>query len=516
MQNTGILVVGAGIAGLSFAIDAALRCPDKTITVLAKGGPDESSSWNAQGGGLAVVTGPKDLPAYHIEDTLKAGDGLCDRQVVESVVREAPVYLNKLLQMGVCFDRDRDGNLSLGREGGHSKHRIVHCKDATGKALIQTLLAKAMALPNIKVLPHHFAIDLIIGSNHLGNKICYGAAVISPNQPKASLFSAAATVLATGGLGQAYQSTTNPMAATGDGIAMAARAGVHISDMEFIQFHPTALYEPNHSPVFLISEAVRGYGAWLINTTGERFMLRYDSRAELASRDIVARAIETEMERTGTSYMHLDCRHLPESGLKTQFPNIYNYCKKVGLDIHKELVPISPAAHYCCGGIVTNEWGQTNLEHLYAIGECACTGLHGANRLASNSLLEAVVYAGRSHKHATNWDRPMPLDQKVIPEKAYSFNTKAGEYDGNLALLRATVQGIMTKYAGLKRTNSGLAYALGEVSLYAQQLEELLAERPMSVQLGELRNIIEVSKLVIAQSIKRKENRGVYWNQSLM
>ena len=407
-MQTDFLVIGSGIAGLTYALKVANAFPDKTITIVTKTQSDETNTKYAQGGIAGVMDFDKDSFNKHIDDTLIAGDGLCNRAVVEIVVKEGVERIQEIIEWGAQFDKDKDGEFALGREGGHSEFRILHHKDVTGKEMERALLEAISRQPNIQLLSHCFVLD-IITQHHVGFLItkstpdieCYGVYVLNLNTQKIEKIVSTITLLATGGNGQVYRTTTNPAIATGDGIAMVYRAKGRIEIMEFIQFHPTALYEPGvrgHS--FLITEAVRGDGGILRNHNGEAFMERYDERKDLAPRDIVARAIDNEMKINGTEHVYLDCRHFSKEKFIEHFPNIYEKCLHIGIDIEQDMIPVAPAAHYSCGGIKTDEWARTSIKNLYAAGECASTGLHGANRLASNSLLEAMVFAHRAYKQS--------------------------------------------------------------------------------------------------------------------
>ncbi|HEY0273523.1 MAG TPA: L-aspartate oxidase, partial [Chitinophaga sp.] len=407
MEQVDFLVIGSGIAGLTYALKVAEQCPDKKVMIITKTREDETNTKYAQGGVAVVNDLEHDSFEKHIEDTLIAGDGLCNPRVVEIVVTEGPQRVNEIIAWGTNFDKEENGGYSLGREGGHSVFRVIHHKDVTGQEIERALLTEIHKRKNISLVTHCFVVDLIT-QHHLGYLVtkstpdveCYGVYVLNQRTKRIEKILARITLLATGGNGQVYRTTTNPVIATGDGVAMVYRAKGRIENMEFIQFHPTALYEPGVSNAFLITEAVRGDGAILRNHAGEDFMHRYDSRLSLAPRDIVARAIDSEMKRTGYEHLYLDCRHMDREKFIHHFPNIYEKCKSIGIDINKDMIPIAPAAHYSCGGIKTNEVGKTSINHLYACGECASTGLHGANRLASNSLLEAMVFAHRCYLEA--------------------------------------------------------------------------------------------------------------------
>lgn len=519
MPTTDFLVIGSGIAGLSYALKVASSCPDKKVTIITKADDSESNTKYAQGG-IAVALNENDSFEEHIQDTLKAGDGLCDEEVVSFVIEEGPQRLNELLELGAQFDVKDTGELDLGREGGHSSNRIIHHKDVTGREMERALLNKAYALGNIDILSHHFVIDLIT-DHHLEESLidkstqlsCYGAYVLNHKTNQIEKHSAKIILLASGGAGQVYGHTTNPMIATGDGIAMAYRAKADICDMEFVQFHPTALYQPNESPAFLISEAVRGFGARLRTKEGKEFMHKYDHRKELASRDIVAKAIDSELKLSGDEHVFLDCTHLHIEDFKSHFPNIYKKCKTLGIDVKKDWIPVVPAAHYFCGGIKVDHSGRTAVKNLFACGECARTGLHGANRLASNSLLEAIVFAERCHIQALH---EINLSCHLI--KIPKWNEEGTITPKELVLIshnKKELQAIMRDYVGIVRSNERLQRALKRLELLYTETEILYRSSKLSPQLCELRNMITVGYLIVNQSLQRKENRGTFWNISL-
>lgn len=516
--KTDILILGSGIAGLTIAIKTAMAYPDRKIFVVTKAQESESNTKYAQGG-IAVVWDKLDSFKSHIDDTLKAGDFINDVDVVNMVIKEAPGCLEKLINWGAEFDIDTKGELDLGKEGGHSANRIIHHKDITGLEIELTLLEQIAQLSNITVLPYHFAIDLITEHHTEGRKIisaeeeinCFGAYIMNQKNQSIDTYIAAVTILATGGIGQVYASTTNPTIATGDGIGMAFRAKAKVEEMEFVQFHPTALYKPGESPSFLISEAVRGFGAYLRNKEGVRFMLAIDERAELASRDIVARAINMEMLRTGDECVYLDCTHLDAEKFKNHFPNIYDKCMRIGVDIEKDFIPVVPASHYLCGGISVNKKGKTSIANLYACGECSRTGLHGANRLASNSLLEALVYAQKIAEDIIANPSYFNPKKVAIPE----WNEEGTTEPDELILIthnRKMVQTIMSNLVAIVRSKERLEKALDQLNYLYQDTEKLYAKSKLSPQLCELRNLNAIAFLIVTQSLARKENKGAFYS----
>jgi L-aspartate oxidase len=517
--RTDFLVIGSGIAGLTFAIKIAESFPEKKVLIVTKADESESNTKYAQGGIAVVIDKVEDSFQKHIDDTMKAGAGINDRAVVEMVVKEGPARLREFIEWGAQFDTRENGKINLGKEGGHSENRIVHHKDITGFELEQTLIKKISKLPNITVNQHCFAIDLIT-QHHLGIEVkrndqinCYGAYVLDQRSHRINSIVARFTVMATGGVGQVYQTTTNPSIATGDGIAMAYRAKAKISDMEFIQFHPTALYEPGKSPAFLISEAVRGYGAYLRDHQGNRFVFDYDPRGELASRDIVAKAIDSEMKKAGVDFVYLDCSHLDQEDFKKHFPTIYDKCMRMDIDPSKDMIPVVPAAHYLCGGIDVDMNGRTSIQQLYACGEVSKTGLHGANRLASNSLLEAVVYAHRIAEDVAKREREFDF-KEGIPDWDAMGTTDPRE----LVLInhtRSEVQQTMSKFVGIVRSDDRLERTQKRHQLWYEETEDLYENTTISVPLCELRNLISVAYLITQQSIQRKKNIGGFYNITL-
>ena len=517
--QTDFLVIGSGIAGLTFAIKIAEKFPRKKVLIITKSDESESNTKYAQGGIAVVIDRVEDSFKKHIEDTMKAGAGINDPEVVEMVVKEGPARLRELIDWGAQFDSKANGEIKLGREGGHSEYRIVHHKDITGYELEQTLLGKVNALKNIEIDQHCFAIDLIT-QHHLGTDVrrngdinCYGAYVLDQHSHRIQKVVSRFTIMATGGVGHAYQTTTNPSIATGDGIAMAYRAKAKISDMEFIQFHPTALYEPGKSPAFLISEAVRGYGAYLRDHNKHRFVYDYDERGELASRDIVAKAIDSEMKRSGDEYVYLDCTHLDAEAFKVDFPNIYEKCMTMDIDISKDLIPVVPAAHYLCGGINVDKNGRSSINQLYACGEVSRTGLHGANRLASNSLLEAVVYAHRIAEDVEKREALIAFADGIPDWDAF------GTQDPRELVLinhtRSEVQQTMSKFVGIVRSDDRLERTSKRHQLWYEETEDLYENTTLSVPLCELRNLISIAYLITQQSILREENIGGFYNITL-
>ncbi len=520
MHSCDILIIGSGIAGLSTAIQLAERRPDLTITVLTKVNEGESNTRYAQGGVAAVWDVEVDNFEKHIADTLDAGDGLCDLDIVRIVVEEGPRRVQEVIDWGARFDRERDDarEYNLGREGGHSENRILHYKDLTGWEIQRTISARADASPNINVLEHYFCVDLIT-QHHLGHVVtkatpnitCFGAYALNKLTGQIELLRARTTVVATGGAGQVYRATTNPVIATGDGIAMAYRAKAHVSNMEFVQFHPTSLYNPaGDNPAFLVSEAVRGEGGILKTERGEEFMDKYDARGSLAPRDIVARAIDKEMKERGAECMWLDCRHIDATHFRTHFPTILDKCLSIGIDPAKQMIPVTPACHYMCGGIAVDAFGHSNIRRLYACGECTATGLHGANRLASNSLLEAMVFAKRIAE-----DILLNVDRIELREELPAWDAEGTVAPPELVLITQTLKElkeIMSAYVGIVRTDVREARAERRIMLLYQETERLYANTVISPQLCELRNLITIGHLVTRMAAMRHESRGLHFN----
>jgi L-aspartate oxidase len=513
-STSDFLVIGSGIAGLTFALDAAAS---GTVTLVTKRGRDESNTKYAQGG-IAAVFAPDDSAEDHVRDTLDAGAGLCHEVVADLCAREGPTRVLELLERGARFDRD-GGKLALTREGGHSARRVVHAADATGAEVERALIERAARHPNIRVLEHHTAIDLILLSRFGGPDLCGGAYVLDEKAPfsgagdgKSHVVEthlARATVLATGGAGKVYLYTTNPDVATGDGVAMAYRAGAEVANMEFYQFHPTCLFHPL-AKSFLISEALRGEGAILRLPDGTAFMGQHDPRKDLAPRDIVARAIDFEMKRTGSECVYLDITHRPATFVRDHFPTILAQCLKFGIDITKEPIPVVPAAHYMCGGITTDLHGRTTLPALWAIGECACTGLHGANRLASNSLLEGLVFG---HRAAVRLSAQIAeLRQSPFPDvpEWQTGNAVASDEEVVVAHNWDELRRTMWNYVGIVRSNARLRRAARRIALLQEEILEYYWKHLVTRDLLELRNIATVAELIVSCASSRHESRGLH------
>ncbi|MFH1122489.1 MAG: L-aspartate oxidase [Pseudomonadota bacterium] len=515
--ETDYLVMGTGIAGLTFALEAART---GTVAIVTKKERMETSTNYAQGG-IASVFDPDDSPELHIKDTLESGDGLCNEEIVRMVVRDGPARIRELMSLGVGFTHQPTNQemLDLGMEGGHTRRRIVHTKDRTGQEVEKALLQQVEENKNITIYENHVAIDLITKTKMIKRGIvisetretCWGVYVLDVNKNRVVTFSARITVLATGGAGKVYLYTSNPDIASGDGVAIGYRAGVKVANMEFVQFHPTCLYHPM-AKSFLISEAVRGEGGVLVDSNGNRFMERYHPLKDLALRDIVARSIDLELKKTGEPCVYLDISHRPAGFIKERFPHIYETCLHYQIDITKEPIPVVPAAHYMCGGLLTDENGLTNIGNLYAIGEVACTGLHGANRLASNSLLEALVFAKRAalrsledltgNRHvpftkAPLWDSGSATDSEESVVVSHNWDE---------------IRRFMWNYVGIVRTNKRLARAMSRAKIIQEEIKEYYWDFKVTRDLLELRNLAQVAELIIACASLRKESRGLHYN----
>lgn len=507
------LVIGSGIAGMSFALKVA-----KTgrVALVCKTTLSEANTALAQGGVASVTNTLVDDFSKHIEDTMIAGDWLSDKAAVEKVVTEAPSQIQELIGWGVDFDKNENGEFDLHREGGHSEFRILHHQDNTGYEIQESLIKAVRANPNIDIFEHHFAVE-ICTQHHLGKIVtrrtsditCYGAYVLDESTGSVNTFLSKVTLMATGGCGAVYRTTTNPLVATGDGIAMVYRAKGTVQDMEFVQFHPTALYHPGDRPSFLITEAMRGYGAVLRTLDGKEFMHKYDERLSLAPRDIVARAIDNEMKTRGDDHVYLDVTHKDPEETKHHFPNIYKKCLSLGIDITKDYIPVAPAAHYLCGGIKVDLNACSSIRRLYAVGECSCTGLHGGNRLASNSLIEAVVYADAAAKHSMEH-----INEYTYREDIPEWNDEGTQHPEEMVLITQSekeVGQIMGTYVGIVRSNLRLDRAWNRLDILYEETEKLFKSSKVSRKICELRNIINVGYLIMRQAKERHESRGLHY-----
>ena len=519
--ETDFLIIGSGVAGLTFALKVARH---GTVALVTKKGIMDSNTARAQGG-IASVFGKLDSFDLHIEDTLTSGDGLCNREVVEMVVRGGPERIRELIDLGVQFniseeEKDPSGpSLDLGREGGHSRKRIVHADDMTGLELETVLANHVFANGNIEVYENHIAIDLITVSTRMKRGMvttthedfCCGAYVLDSQTNTVHTFNGGITLLASGGAGKVYLYTSNPDIATGDGMAMCYRAGATLANLEFVQFHPTCLYHPD-AKNFLISEAVRGDGGILVDTSGRRFMEEYDPQKDLACRDVVARAIDTELKKSGDDSVFLDISHKPADFVKQRFPNLYGKCLDFGVDMTAEPIPVVPAAHYMCGGVATDMLGRTDIRRLYAIGETACTGLHGANRLASNSLCEALVYAAAAAKQAVN--ELQSINSELTP--APSPWDEVGTTDSDELIMVShnwdEIRRCMWNYVGIVRSDKRLARAKRRIDNIQAEIDEYYWGFRVATDLIELRNIAMVAELIVKCALHRKESRGLHYN----
>ena len=531
---TDFLIIGSGIAGLSLALK--LSSVGKVLVITKK--QKAESNTNYAQGGIASVLGDDDKFELHIKDTLECGAGLCHRDTVEKIVREGPNSIHELIEYGVKFTKKR-GKLILGKEGGHSRNRIVHSKDLTGKEIERALLYDISKNKNIKILEYFYAVDLLTERNtKSGNpsnlnfgkrqskknnkqKNCYGIYAFNVKSGNIEKIISRKTILATGGLGQVYLHTTNPAIATGDGFAMAYRAGCELGNMEFVQFHPTSLYEKeveDDTQVFLISEAVRGAGAVLRKKNGEEFMQNYDERRSLAPRDIVARAIDNELKKSGDAFVYLDLSPIGPKNIKNNFPNIYEKCLNKGLDITKEMIPVVPAAHYACGGIMIDLNGRTNIHNLFACGEVSMTGVHGANRLASNSLLEGVVFANDIYNYIKNDFSKQASVRELIDTRndILDWDDSGTENTDEWILIshnKHEIKEIMSDYVGIVRNTYRLKRAFRRIKMMKEEIKEFYNRTRVNVELLELRNLVTVAYIIIKSAMKRKESRGLHYKQ---
>jgi len=512
-KKVDFLVIGSGIAGLSYALKVAAH---GKVLITTKSNAEETATKYAQGGIAAVMYTP-DTYEKHIRDTMIAGDELSDPEIVRITITESTERVKELIDWGTQFDKEESGRYNLAKEGGHSEHRVLHHKDKTGLEIERALLEQVKKHPNIEVWENHFAVD-IITQHHLGvditrrtrNVSCFGAYILDPDSGDIHTILARITMLATGGSGMVYNTTTNPKIATGDGIAMAYRAKGLVENMEFIQFHPTSLYNPGEKPSFLITEALRGFGGILKTRAGDEFMQKYDERQSLAPRDIVARAIDNELKLSGDDHVCLDCTHLDSNELINHFPTIYAKCLSINIDITKEMIPVIPAAHYICGGIKVDASSMSSIQHLFASGECASTGLHGANRLASNSLLESAVFSHRASIQSINLFNNIEFNDDV-PD----WNAEGTVLNEEMILITQSMkelQSIMTNYVGIVRSKLRLKRALDRLEIIYRETEELYNRSVLTVSICELRNLINIAYLIIKMAASRKESRGLHYS----
>jgi L-aspartate oxidase len=512
-KRVDFLVIGSGIAGLTFALKVARY---GKVCIVTKSKVDDTATSYAQGG-IAAVTYTPDSYEKHIQDTILCGDGLCDEKIVRITITESTERIRELIKWGTKFDKTKTGKYDLAKEGGHSEYRVLHHKDSTGREIENTLLEQVKSHPNIEILEGHFSID-ILTQHHLGVEVnkrsegitCFGAYVLNPRTHLIDTILSKVTLIATGGAGHVYSTTTNPTVSTGDGIAMVYRAKGIVDNMEFIQFHPTALYNPGEKPSFLITEALRGFGAILRNVDEKEFMQKYDPRLSLAPRDIVARAIDNELKITGEDFVYLDCRHLNKNDLIHNFPSIYAKCLSIGIDITRDMIPVVPAAHYTNGGIRVDEFARSSILNLYASGEVSCTGLHGANRLASNSLLESIVFSHRASQHAIKQIGSVDYCEE-IPE----WNAEGMVFNEEMILITQSLrelQSIMSSYVGIVRSNLRLQRALDRLKIIYRETEDLYNKSILTNRICELRNLINVAYLIIKMAMQRKESRGLHYS----
>jgi L-aspartate oxidase len=512
-RKVDFLVIGTGMAGLIYALKVA----DKgSVFLLSKSSMEDTATSYAQGGIAAVMYTP-DNYEKHYADTMNAGSGHNDEKIVRITINEGTERVNELIEWGTHFDKETTGKYALAKEGGHSEFRILHHKDNTGFEIQRALGAKVKNHPNITILENYFSIDLIT-QHHLGRLVkqihndieCYGVYALNKTTNCIETILAKTTMIATGGIGNIYQTTTNPVFATGDGIAMAYRAKGIVKSLEFVQFHPTSLYNPGEKPSFLITEALRGAGAFLVNKSGQPFMDKYHPMGSLAPRDTVARAIDNEMKLSGDDYVYLDARSVSKTEILNHFPTIYGKCMSIGIDISKDMIPVVPAAHYSCGGIVTDEFGRTNIHRLFASGEVASTGLHGANRLASNSLLESAVFSHRAAIQAAS-----ELTSIDFNENVPDWNDEGLVLNEEMILItqsRKELQSIMSNYVGIVRSDLRLKRAFDRLAIIYEETEELYKKSILSEPICELRNMINVAYIVIKLALRRKESIGLHYS----
>ena len=512
------LIIGSGVAGMSFALKVA---DTGRVALICKSSLEEANTDLAQGGVAAVTNLEVDNFEKHIHDTMVAGDWLSDPEAVKQVVTQGPAQIRELIKWGVEFDKNEKGEFDLHREGGHSEFRILHHKDNTGEEIERGLLEAVHNHPNIELKENQFAID-IITQHHLGQRVtkhtpnieCYGAYALDCGTNQIDTYLAKVTLLATGGMGNVYTTTTTPIISTGDGVAMVHRARGVLKDLEFMQFHPTSLYNPAEKPAFLITEAMRGAGAVLKDYNGNEFMQKYDKRLSLAPRDIVARAIDNEMKIAGVDHLYLDARGIGKEELINGFPNIYAKCMELGIRIDKDMIPIRPAAHYQCGGIKVDRHGESSIRHLYAAGECSCTGLHGGNRLASNSLLEAVVYAHNAAMSAIEQVKNIDFCHQV-PD----WNAEGMVLNEEMVLITQTkreLQELMWNYVGIVRSDLRLQRAFDRLNLIYRETEDLYNRSVLTEELSELRNLIACAYLIIKFARARRQNVGLHYSIDLL
>ncbi len=512
-RKVDFLVIGSGSAGLIYALKVA---EFGKVLILTKSTVEDTATAYAQGGIAAVMYSP-DNYEKHIHDTLVAGGGINDKEIVRITITESTVRIKELIEWGTHFDKDVSGKYALAKEGGHSESRILHHQDNTGYEIQRALSEKAFNHPNIEILENYFTIDLIT-QHHLDEEVtrrrpdikCFGVYALNKQTHQVETILAKTTLIATGGMGNIYQTTTNPLVSTGDGLAMAYRAKAHLENLEFVQFHPTSLYNPGEKPSFLITEALRGSGAVLKTRNGNEFMAKYHELESLAPRDIVARAIDNEMKLSGDDFVYLDARQISKNEILRHFPTIYAKCLSIGLDITKDMIPVVPAAHYACGGIKTDKNGRAFIINLYASGEVACTGLHGANRLASNSLLESAVFSHRTALHAS----------RVIKDIEFMDHVPDWDAEGRvlneemilITQSKKELQAIMSNYVGIVRSNLRLKRAMDRLEILYRETEDLYEKSIVSKDICELRNMINVSYLVIKMAMNRKESIGLHYS----